>query len=495
MIAPGAQELMDAQKTSNIPTVAGKSFVDVETVLRHFQSCPPSEISQTWLQKDSRAKRISIRPKANCMIRCYQKDTIQRILQSDRIPPTLVVMPCGSGKTMTALALMCCIRRKTLIITNYKIVANQWKSHVLQYFDTNEKEIACIADDDFAQRLTTANMIIVTYDTLRSIVASESRRIVSHLLTEEFPLIVLDEAHKAVASSYFCTVARLRGTIMAFTATPVREDREMQLLYKLTADTIEVEAQSLVEMGYISRIMCSTIRVPFEANQFPNLLKTRRQKRIAAVLNPYKMCLLLKLLRDFQSQMQKVLIFCDDIFSLKQVAKDVKAQYAGVIGPIWMDTSETQREQFVTQFLNTTNAILLISRTGDEGLDVPSANKLIQICTPWGSRRQHAQRVGRVQRATTGCDFVCEAITIVSDHTDEIHFAEKRDEYLQQCGYIVHKDIADMAWQNMDPLNDRLRQLLKSTTHNKHHKRQTSSHVKKSPRLTLQKKSRRFMKK
>ena len=43
-------------------------------------------------------------------------------------------------------------------------------------------------------------------------------------------------------------------------------------------------------------------------------------------------------------------------------------------------------------------AVLFLTRVGDEALDVPDANVIIQISSQFGSRRQEAQRLGRILR-------------------------------------------------------------------------------------------------
>nr|KAF6450099.1 ERCC excision repair 3, TFIIH core complex helicase subunit [Molossus molossus] len=45
---------------------------------------------------------------------------------------------------------------------------------------------------------------------------------------------------------------------------------------------------------------------------------------------------------------------------------------------------------------------IFISKVGDTSFDLPEANVLIQISSHGGSRRQEAQRLGRVLRAKKG---------------------------------------------------------------------------------------------
>ena len=42
---------------------------------------------------------------------------------------------------------------------------------------------------------------------------------------------------------------------------------------------------------------------------------------------------------------------------------------------------------------------LFLSKVGDNSIDIPEANVLIQISSHAGSRRQEAQRLGRILRA------------------------------------------------------------------------------------------------
>jgi len=41
---------------------------------------------------------------------------------------------------------------------------------------------------------------------------------------------------------------------------------------------------------------------------------------------------------------------------------------------------------------------LLLSKVGDTSIDLPAANVIIQISSLFGSRRQEAQRLGRILR-------------------------------------------------------------------------------------------------
>lgn len=428
------QHLMTKHNILSIPNIGSMTYVDVESALKYMKATPHDRMSNNCSINHA---PIRIIPKENCRIRSYQKHVVDSIVQNRTIRPTLVIMPCGSGKTFTALCTMATNQRRTLIITNFKVVAHQWKRELLKNFQVDSK-IECISDDSFLFDYTNPpGITIVTYDALSSIGCVKSRNLVYGILMTDFSCILLDEAHKAVAPSYFSIISRLSGVFVAFTATPVREDSDMKLLHQLIEHEIEIPAENLIRDGYLSRIVCSTVIVPTDPRLYCKSLSYNNQIA-CAVVNPNKIKYLHQLLDTMVREQDKILIFCDDIWSLKYVHNQLKYS---AIGPICMESTLSERERAITDFLEDDGKykILTISRTGDEGIDVPSATKLIQICTPWGSRRQHAQRVGRLQRPSNNMRTCCEAITIVSDNTLEIEFSKRRDEYLSEMGYQIHE--------------------------------------------------------
>lgn len=48
---------------------------------------------------------------------------------------------------------------------------------------------------------------------------------------------------------------------------------------------------------------------------------------------------------------------------------------------------------------------IFVSKVADTSFDLPEANVLIQISSHGGSRRQEAQRLGRILRAKKGIQF------------------------------------------------------------------------------------------
>lgn len=82
-------------------------------------------------------------------------------------------------------------------------------------------------------------------------------------------------------------------------------------------------------------------------------------------------------------------------------------------------------------------AVLLLSSVGDVAIDLPEASVLIEVAAHFGSRRQEAQRLGRILRAKANLEglFNASFYVLVSKDTGEMYFAPKRQAYLVAQGY------------------------------------------------------------
>ena len=92
----------------------------------------------------------------------------------------------------------------------------------------------------------------------------------------------------------------------------------------------------------------------------------------------------------------------------------------------------------------------------DTSFDLPEANVLIQISSHGGSRRQEAQRLGRILRPKKGA--IPEAYntyfyTLVSQDTAEMSFSRKRQRFLVNQGY-AYKVVTKL--QDLDDDSDLL---------------------------------------
>merc|ERR1711959_771300 len=114
-----------------------------------------------------------------------------------------------------------------------------------------------------------------------------------------------------------------------------------------------------------------------------------------------------------------------------------------------------ERMQILSAFQEspTCNTIFL-SKVGDNAIDIPVANVIVQISSHYGSRRQEAQRLGRILRpkpktATTVSKYNAFFYSLVSRDTQEMYYASKRQQFLVEQGYNYHV----LRDHNVDQMN------------------------------------------
>lgn len=249
-------------------------------------------------------------------------------------------------------------------------------------------------------------------------------------LFNPFGLVILDEVH-VVPAEYFkdaLSSLKTKATI-GLTATFVREDHRIESLHHLIgAKLYDIGWQELAKAGYLARVMCVEVNCPMtrefglEYSNKKRMLDTARKARLEGTLrtltsakmeegegtrshdttpllvmlaaaNPNKMKTVLQLVAAHRND--KVLLFCDHILLLKVYANLLQCPV--VSG----ETSHKDRLMIFSDFQAVGGKscnIICISRVGDVSVNLPSANVVIQVSSHGGSRRQEAQRLGRVLR-------------------------------------------------------------------------------------------------
>lgn len=105
---------------------------------------------------------------------------------------------------------------------------------------------------------------------------------------------------------------------------------------------------------------------------------------------------------------------------------------------IYGGTPQQERLSILENFqLNPNVNTIFLSKIGDTSLDLPEATCLIQISAHYGSRRQEAQRLGRILRAKRRNDegFNAFFYSLVSKDTAEMYYSTKRQAFLVDQGY------------------------------------------------------------
>ncbi|KAI0562612.1 Helicase [Gracilaria domingensis] len=153
----------------------------------------------------------------------------------------------------------------------------------------------------------------------------------------------------------------------------------------------------------------------------------------------------------------KIIIFADNLYALKMYANRLARPY------IFSPTSQTERLRILRNFqhnpvLNT----ILLSKVGDTSIDISEANVLIQVGSQYRSRRQEAQRLGRILRSKprAGQNFNAFFYSLVSTDTQEMFYSSKRQQFLIDQGYdfkvTTHMEGMEKAKLDFESMQEQL---------------------------------------
>ena len=110
------------------------------------------------------------------------------------------------------------------------------------------------------------------------------------------------------------------------------------------------------------------------------------------------------------------------MFALKHYALKLGCPF--IYGP----TSQAERLQILQNFTHNPKVnTIFVSKVADTSFDLPDANVLIQISSHGGSRRQEAQRLGRILRAkrdNSTDEFNAFFYSLVSNDTMEMYYGK-----------------------------------------------------------------------
>jgi len=182
-------------------------------------------------------------------------------------------------------------------------------------------------------------------------------------------------------------------------------------------------------------------------------------------MNPNKFQACQFLINYHETRGDKVIVFSDNVFALEKYAIRLGKPF------IHGSTGHEERQRLLDLFrVHPTYNTIFLSKVGDTSIDLPEATCLIQISSHFGSRRQEAQRLGRILRAKRRNQegFNAFFYSLVSKDTTEMYYSSKRQQFLIDQGYafkvITHLDglaeTADLAFKEKDEQLDLLHKVL-----------------------------------
>lgn len=344
-------------------------------------------------------------------LRDYQKEYVERA-HDERA--AVLANPAGSGKTVTSIGLMAKIDGPTLILVPQRSLVDQWKREILDKTTITEDQIGEYHGD-------TKEMNDVTIATYH--IAGEK----TSLFRNDWGLIIFDEVHH-IPSQLFRKTASLQSTRrIGLSASPVREDSKEREIFALIGPEIGGDWARFFAEDYVRKPDVEIQFAEWSSDHYRHKYEQASgiKKAIIASKNPAKKQFLEELLEEHQDK--KKVIFCDWIDQGEQLSRDFDIPF--VSG----ETDYDERERYFDEFREGERDALIVSRIGDEGLDLPDAEVGIIMSGQGASRRQATQRAGRVMRPFGDA----QVYIIATKGSNEEDFAKDQVELLKEKGIQV----------------------------------------------------------
>jgi DNA excision repair protein ERCC-3 len=395
-------------------------------------------------------------PDRELTLRKYQEDAVGVFLNYERTGGSgIIVLPCGSGKTVVGIGVMARICETTLILVTNITAARQWKQELMRKTTLGEEQIGEYSGEaKQIRQVTVATYQILTY---RKRVEEDFLHL-SVLNRENWGLIIYDEVH-LLPAPVFRFASEVQGRRrLGLTATLIREDGKERDVFSLIGPKIfDVPWKVLEKQGWISQAFCTEIRCDLpEEEQYTYALENRRERFKRASVNRKKYEVVKYLLRAHRND--SILVIGQYIKQLEHIADEL------TVPIITGKTKNTERDVLYERFRKGEIKTLIVSKVANFAVDLPDANVAIQISGTFGSRQEEAQRLGRILRPKK--KVKAHFYSVVTRNTEEDQYAEKRQLFLTEQGYsyeiVDEKNLEDKIphdriWQDKIP-HDRIRQ-------------------------------------
>ncbi len=371
-----------------------------------------------------RQETVSKRPFS---LREYQQEAVASFYAKGSIygGSGVIVLPCGAGKTVVAMAAMEKMKTNTLILVTNITAARQWIEELIDKTTIDPLQISEYSGEVKELRpVTVATYQILTY-------RKEKKGEFIHFGIFDkmnWGLIIYDEVH-LLPAPVFRTAAHLQARRrLGLTATLVREDGKEDDVFSLIGPKkYDVPWKVLEKQGWIAKAVCSEIKVDLpEKEKMTYTVSSDRVKFKIASVNSAKTGLVRKILNRHKDA--NVLIIGQYIDQLESLAAELQ------IPIITGKTKNSERIEWYSKFKKGEVKILIVSKIANFAVDLPEANVAIQISGTFGSRQEEAQRLGRILRPKMEENNAF-FYSIVTKSSVEEDFAMKRQLFLTEQGY------------------------------------------------------------
>ncbi|GGC73232.1 DEAD/DEAH box helicase [Hoyosella rhizosphaerae] len=343
----------------------------------------------------------------------------------------VVVLPCGSGKTIVGAAAMARAQATTLILVTNTVSGRQWKRELIARTSLTEEEIGEYSGEKKEIRPVT----IATYQVITRRTKGEYKHL-ELFDSRDWGLVIYDEVHLLPAPVFRMTADLQSRRRLGLTATLVREDgREGDVFSLIGPKRYDAPWKDIEAQGWIAPADCVEVRVTL----------TEAERMAYAVAEPeerYKLCSTARtkvaVVKSILARHEgaQTLIIGAYLDQLEELGAELDAPV------IQGSTRNKERESLFDAFRRGEISTLVVSKVANFSIDLPEASVAVQVSGTFGSRQEEAQRLGRLLRPKkdrTQAHFY----SVVSRDTLDTEYAAHRQRFLAEQGYAYRIVDAD----------------------------------------------------
>ncbi|KAF7828245.1 DNA repair helicase XPB1 [Senna tora] len=447
--------------------------IDSSQVENVKQRCLPNQLNYPMLEEydfrnDTINPDLDMELKPQAQPRPYQEKSLSKMFGNGRARSGIIVLPCGAGKSLVGVSAACRIKKSCLCLATNAVSVDQWAFQFKLWSTIRDENICRFTSDSKERFRGNAGVVVTTFNMVafggkRS---EESEKIIEEIRNREWGLLLMDEVHVVPAHMFRKVISLTKSHCkLGLTATLVREDERItDLNFLIGPKLYEANWLDLVKGGFIANVQCAEVWCPMTKEFFAEYLKKENSKKRQTVfcfedvlnlslsvdqalyvMNPTKFRACEFLIRYHETQRgDKIIVFADNLFALTEYAMKLRKPM------IYGATSHIERTKILQAFKTSKDVnTIFLSKVGDNSIDIPEANVIIQISSHAGSRRQEAQRLGRILRAKGKLqdrmaggkeEYNAFFYSLVSTDTQEMYYSTKRQQFLIDQGYSFKVD-------------------------------------------------------
>lgn len=425
--------------------------IDPSQVENVKQRCLPNALNYPMLEEydfrnDTVNPDLEMELKPQAQPRPYQEKSLSKMFGNGRARSGIIVLPCGAGKSLVGVSAASRIKKSCLCLATNAVSVDQWAFQFKLWSTIRDEQICRFTSDSKERFRGNAGVVVTTYNMVafggkRS---EESEKIIEEIRNREWGLLLMDEVHVVPAHMFRKVISITKSHCkLGLTATLVREDERItDLNFLIGPKLYEANWLDLVKGGFIANVQCAEVWCPMTREFFAEYLKKENSKKRQAlyVMNPnkFRACEFLINYHE-RARGDKIIVFADNLFALTEYAMKLRKPM------IYGATSHVERTKILQAFKTSKDVnTVFLSKVGDNSIDIPEANVIIQISSHAGSRRQEAQRLGRILRAKGKLqdrmaggkeEYNAFFYSLVSTDTQEMYYSTKRQQFLIDQGY------------------------------------------------------------